>query len=74
MMSDSTQKLGCARDKIDGVWFSVCKYENASAGNVHCLKSGCPEQTCGQEQEQEQEPECELTESGDQSHCLVSAA
>ena len=58
--------------KIDNVESVVCKYGATGVGSVQCLKAGCPEQTCGQVEEPE--PQCELTESTDQSKCLVSAA
>lgn len=79
--------MGCAKLKIDGKDFAVCKYEASDEGpnaeHVQCLKRGCPEQDCGQEEESEPEPEpeseqeeeleCELALSSDPSQCLVSA-
>ena len=79
--------MGCAKVKIDGKDFAVCKYEASGEGpnaeHVQCLKRGCPEQECGQDEESEPEPEqeseqeeeelvCDLALSSDPSQCLVS--
>jgi len=74
-MWDQTTRMGCAKVEIDGAEFAVCKYdedyEGENSEHVQCLKTGCPEQECGQE---EAEPACELALSSDPTQCLVSSA